>query len=106
MKLEEFKRRVRAEFGDSLEHVTPANVPEFVQKMEVELSGRRPGSRIEIDEPCNTYEEVIRDFFVRVLDLPAEDAVIRLWLLSIDLTFTGIESHYADQLSRIFPETD
>ena len=106
MRLEEFRQKVAAEFGSSLQHVTPANVSEFVQKMEQELGGKKPGSRIVIDEPCNTYEEVIKDFFARILAMPPEDAVIRLWLLAFDLTFAGIESHYAEQLSTLFPDSD
>lgn len=107
MRLDEFREKVAAEFGGSLEHVTPANVAEFVQRMEQELSqGTQPGGRIVIDEPCTTYEEVIKDFFARVLAMPPEDAVIRLWLLALDLTFAGIESHYAQQLSKLFPDPE
>jgi hypothetical protein len=102
MKLEDFKRELRAEFGPMLENATPANVREFLDRLsEREFHGRLQ-PRIELNEPIGTYEGIVRDFFVRVLDMPPADAVILLWTMAFELSFSQLEGHLAPQLDALF----
>lgn len=106
MRLEEFRKLVREEFGDGLKHATPANVRDFLDRIEGDVLPEKVSNRIVINEPCSTYEEVIKDFFDQILDLPPGEAVVALWTLALDLAFAGIESQYADRLSSLFKETE
>lgn len=106
MRLEEFKLLVNKEFGNGLKHATPANVREFLDNLEYEKSLNSVAGRIEINEPCNTYEEVIKDFFYRVLDRPEEEAIMALWTLAIDLAFATIESQYNDRFDSMFKDLE
>ena len=49
-----------------------------------------------LDEPAITYEEIVKDFFSRVLDAPLEDAVILLWMIALELSFAAIEFQYSE----------
>lgn len=49
-----------------------------------------------LDEPAITYEEIVKDFFSRVLDAPLEDAVILLWTIALELSFAAIEFQYSE----------
>jgi hypothetical protein len=106
LRIDEFRRLVKQEFGENLKHATPANVREFVDGLNGELLAEKIANRIVIDEPCSSYEEVIKDFFARALDLPTDDAVIALWTLGLDLAFAMIESQYADRLASMFQDSD
>ncbi len=106
MRLEEFRQMVRKEFGESLQNATPANVREFIDRVELASGTSKIGQRIVIDETSTSYEEIIKDFFAQVLEMPAEEAVVGLWLLAVDITFSGIESQYADKLASLFEECD
>lgn len=105
MRLSEFKQRVEAEFGVNLKNATPANVREFLEKLQLEAyqQVRADGNPYEIrDDPAHTYEEVIKDFFARVLDMPPEQATILLWTVAIELAFAAIEHQYAEELEPLF----
>ncbi len=105
MRLSEFKQRVEAEFGVNLKNATPANVREFLEKLQQEAYQqiRADGKPYEIrEDDAFTYEEVIKDFFARVLDMPPEEAVILLWTVAIELAFSAIEHHYAEDLDPLF----
>ena len=105
MDIEQFKNAVRQEFGPNLEHATPANVREFLDKMQIDAhEGGRP--RIVLNETKTTYEAILRDFFARVLDFPRDDALILLWTLAFELSFTTLEHHLADQLDPLFRDLD
>lgn len=106
MKLDEFRKVVREEFGVRLEHATPANVREFMDRAESDVLPEEFVDRIVLNEPCNSYEEVIRDFFMHILEMPSEDAIVALWTLSLYLAFSGIESQYAERLAPLFQEPD
>ncbi|MCE5313855.1 MAG: hypothetical protein ABFD49_09140 [Armatimonadota bacterium] len=106
MKLDEFRKLVRSEFGSGLKHATPANVREFMDRMETDLLPENFSNRIVLDEPCNTYEEVIRDFFAQILEMPSDEAIVALWSLSLYLAFSSIESQYADRFATLFQESD
>ncbi|GIV10926.1 MAG: hypothetical protein KatS3mg020_0417 [Fimbriimonadales bacterium] len=105
MRLDEFKQRIEAEFGPNLKNATPANVREFLDRLQQEAwdNQRRHSDRYEMPiENARTYEEVMKEFFVDVLNLPAEKAVMLLWTLALDLTFAAIEHQYAEVLNPLF----
>ena len=106
MRLEEFKSLVRSEFGQGLKNATPANVREFLDRMQQEVFQSRLAERIVIDEPATSYEEVIKDFFNRILDVPSEEAVIALWTLALDLSFAAIEYQYAERFASLFHDLE
>lgn len=106
MKLDEFRKLVKAEFGVGLKHATPANVREFLDRMEENVLPGDFADRIVLNEPCNSYEEVIRDFFYQVLEMPSDEAIVALWSLSLYLAFSAIESQYADRFAPLFQEPD
>ena len=106
VKLEEFRKLVKAEFGDGLKHATPANVREFLDRVEADVLPEKVSNRIVINEPCNSYEEVIKDFFAQILELPPDEAVVALWTLALDLAFGAIESQYADRFASLFHDMD
>lgn len=105
--LDEFRQIVRQEFGKTLKHATPANVAELLSRIEGEFgSEKKTTHRIVIDEPCTSYEEVIKDFFAQMLELPPEEAMVRLWTIALDLAFASIETQYADRFESLFREMD
>jgi hypothetical protein len=106
MKIDELRQLVQTEFGTSLKHATPANVREFIDKIEESTLSKYHGQRIEINEPSTSYEEILKDFFAKVLNKPAEEAVVTLYVLAMDLAFSGIESHYAERLAHLFQDME
>jgi hypothetical protein len=105
MKVEEFREKVRRAFGDDLHRASPATVRDFLDRVHddvplpISIDGEH---RIPIDESANSYEEVMRTFFNRVLDLPPEQAVQMLWVVAFDLSYAIIESHDADRIGHLF----
>jgi hypothetical protein len=106
VKIDEFKNLVTAEFGPGLKHATPANVREFLDRMQQQVFQNRLTERIVIDEPATTYEEVIKDFFMRILDAPKDEAIVALWTLALDLSFAAIEYQYAERFAALLPELE
>ena len=106
MKLEDFRKLVKEEFGQGLQHATPANVRDFVERIDNESLPSREGGRFVINEPCKTYEEVLKDFFAQILELPPEEAMVALYALALDLAFAGIESFYSEKFERLFHDID
>lgn len=106
MRLDEFRNLVKNEFGDNLKHATPANVRDFLDRIETEVLSEKVTNRIVIDEPCTSYEAIIKDFFAQMLELPPEEAVVGLWALALDLAFASIESQYTERLASLFKEID
>lgn len=105
MDLSEFKRRVREYFGPSLSRATPANVREFVDSIYAELWRKEhpPGTFIELgEESASSFEEVVKEFFAKVLDYPPEQAIIVLWLTAIDLCFSAIKEGEAERFAPLF----
>jgi hypothetical protein len=102
VKLAEFKRWVHAEFGPNLEHATPANVREFLDRAHAELAAGENGNRFVLDEPATSYEEILRDFFSRVLDMPHDTAIMALWMLSLELSFAGVRDQWAERFELLF----
>ena len=106
MRIEEFRKLVKAQFGEGLKHATPANVREFMDSIDQASMVERFADRIVLNERCTTYEEVIKDFFAQVLELPTEEALIALWTLAFDLAFNTIESQYSERFASLFKEGD
>lgn len=74
--------------------------------MQLDVFAPNIGNRIVLDEPGKTYEEIIKDFFARVLDLPQEQALIMLWTLALELSFAAIESHLSERFAVLFMDLD
>jgi len=104
MDLHEFKKLVFSEFGDGLEHATPENVRSFLDRVQGDVLSARLKDRIILEECASTYEEVLKDFFASVLELPKDDAVMMLWLLAFDLAFSAIELQQSDKFKSLFRE--
>lgn len=106
MRLDDFRNLVRVEFGDGLKHATPANVREFLDRLDASVLPEKVNHRIVIDEPSTSYEEVIKDFFSKILEMPPEQAMVALWLVSLDLAFASIEFQYSERFSSLFQDMD
>lgn len=106
MRIEDFKKAIRQEFGTNLEHATPANVREFLDRLHDDVFMDRLRAPIVINEPKTTYEEILRDFFARVLDFPKDDALIMLWTMAFDLSFSSLEIHLADRFGALFGDLE
>ncbi|MGI6295132.1 MAG: hypothetical protein ACOX3G_03515 [Armatimonadota bacterium] len=106
MRLEEFRNLVKREFGENLRHATPGNVRDFLDRIENEVLSEKVSHRIVLNEPCTSYEEIIKDFFSQMLELPPEEAVVGLWALALDLAFASIESQYTDRFASLFKDME
>ena len=53
-----------------------------------------------------SIEEILKDFFTRVLEFPRDEALIMLWTLAFDLSFSAIEHHLSDRLNLLFQDLD
>ena len=105
-KLKRFRAAVQREFGPNLEKATPSNVREFVQTFQEVSFDSRCGERIELNETKTTYEEILKDFFLQVLDRPNDEALIMLWTLAFEMSFFTIEQHAAERLQSLFGDYD
>ena len=106
MRIDEFRKVIKHEFGENLEHATPANVREFLDRMQQDVFQDAIRGRIELNEPKTTYEEILKDFFARVLDFPKDQALIMLWTMAFDLSFSAIEHHLSDRLDLLFQDIE
>ena len=107
MTLAEFRELVREEFGSRLERATPANVRDFLDRMQLRLhQDAQQGQPYVIEEECraSSYEEIVSSFFSRALDYPAEQSLIMLWLLAFEQHFAMLEEDYARRYVMIFGE--
>jgi hypothetical protein len=105
----EFGELVRREFGERLERATPANVRDFLDRMQLRLhqeAGEGPPYVLEERASARSYEEIVTDFFSRALDYPVEQAFIMLWLLAFEQHFVMIEEEYARRFVTIFGEDE
>jgi hypothetical protein len=103
MELEEFRARVRETFGEDLHRASPASVREFFQQIQFEESIKVGENRsYVIEETAKTYEEVMRTFFARTLEMPPEIAVGHLWVVAFELAYTVIASSDADRFDQLF----
>lgn len=105
MTLQEFRKLVRSEFGGDLRYMTPANVRDFLDRVQPQVEGSHTSSGIiYLNEPENSYEAILRDFLKKVLEMPSDQAVIRLWLYSLELTIAGVSELEAEKFQRLFAE--
>ncbi|GMV36967.1 MAG: hypothetical protein AMXMBFR61_14750 [Fimbriimonadales bacterium] len=103
MRLEVFRDRVFAEFGRDLGRATPANVMEFLAKLEQEeFSEAHPG-RVDLSEPTASYESIIKGFLARMLQLPESESVVPLWTFACQLAFAMVGEYDEGRLPRLDP---
>jgi hypothetical protein len=102
MEIGEFRARVRQTFGEDLHRASPASVRDFLDTLTEESAAPIAGRRFVIDETAKTYEEVMRTFFCRVLELPQDQAVLQLWVVALELSYALIESQDAERLGSLF----
>jgi hypothetical protein len=101
--LQEFRKLVRSEFGADLRHMTPANAREFLDRVQtrVDDDGRAAG-RYHLNEPEHTYEGIVRDFLNTTLEMPPEQAVIRLWVYCLELATASLSDVEAERFRSLF----
>ena len=103
MTLQDFRSLVRSEFGGDLRHMTPANVRDFLARVQPEVeSDYPPQGRLRLNESEATYEGIVRDFLRQVLDMPTDQAVIRLWLYSLEMTVANLSDLEAERFRNLF----
>ncbi len=106
MTLQDFRKLVRREFGGDLRHMTPANVRDFIDRVQPQVdSGGATGDgsrRVYLNEPVGTYEGILRDFLARTLEMPTDQAIIRLWLYSLELTMASVSDLEEDRFQKLF----
>ena len=101
-KLKQFREAVAREFGHNLEKATPANVRDFMDNYQEDIFHSAPRGRLELNETKTTYEEILKDFFARILERPSEEALIMLWLMAFEMSFFTIEQHVSDRFQTLF----
>ncbi len=95
---------VRREFGANLEKMTPANVREFLDRVQ---GGPLDGEgRFRLAETHSSYEGILRDFFRQVLELPADEAVVPLWSLALELAYADLGEVMSDQFATLFARVE
>jgi len=109
VKLEEFREEVKREFGEELQRATPANVQEFLVRMQSQLfSDANKGKHgFELNETAADYNEIVTQFFARVLQAKPdqlEEALMMLWLVGFELHFARLEEEYSDRFAALFHE--
>jgi hypothetical protein len=103
MELDEFRDRVHRAFGESLHRASPATVRDFLDNLQSDLPRAVTiENPFMLEESANSYEEVMRTFFLRVLDMPSPEAIQMLWAVAFDLSYAIIESHDADRIGHLF----
>lgn len=102
MTFEVFKRLVRREFGTDLHRLTPANAREFLDRLQSQGSVRTLTGKWVIDEKESTYEGIVRDFLSKALEMPLDQAVILLWLYSLEFTTASVTELEQEKFARLF----
>jgi len=103
MRLQDFRDRVFAEFGQDLGRATPANVVEFLAKLEQEEFGETHLGRVDLVEPTASYETIIKGFLAKMLQLPESESVIPLWIFASQLAFAMLGEYDEGRLPRLDP---
>jgi hypothetical protein len=103
--LQEFRRIVAREFGPELRRMTPANVRDFLDRVQPQVDGSDMlVERIFLNEPQQTYEGIVRDFLLQALEMPSDQAVIRLWLYCLELIMAGVTDLEEERFQRLFAQ--
>lgn len=85
--------------------MTPANVREFLDRVQPSIETPYGAARrIQLNEPEQTYEGIVRDFLKQVLDIPPDQAVIRLWLYCLELTISSVSDVEAEKFRHLFAQ--
>ncbi|HEU4754674.1 MAG TPA: hypothetical protein VFU47_16315 [Armatimonadota bacterium] len=100
MTLQEFRKLVRKEFGGDLRYMTPANAREFLDRVQDEPLTAR--GRILLNEPEHTYEGIVRSYLSDALELPSDQAVIRLWLFCLELASSSVAEMEEEKFQKLF----
>jgi hypothetical protein len=106
MDLETFRKKVTTTFGSDLHRASPASVRDFLDELGREGASGTRDKRFVIDETARSYEEVMRTFFSRVLELPPEEGVVLLWAVAFELAYAGIAALDADRFGSLFHGMD
>jgi hypothetical protein len=99
--LQEFRNLVRREFGGDLRYMTPANARDFLDRVQTQVDAA-PGQRVHLNETELTYEGIVRDFLGEALDMPADQAVIYLWVFCLELATASISEVEEEKFQRLF----
>lgn len=102
MNRDEFRRLVFEEFGSDLRHATPANIRDFLNRLQQMQLPDNPSRQFVLNERSTTLESIMKDFFARVFDMPQEEAFILLWTLGFELAFGMVEDHAAAHFASLF----
>ena len=106
MTLQEFRKLVRRQFGGDLRHMTPDNVREFIERVQPRVESELPAGgtpgRVYLNEPVSTYEGILRDFLAQSLEMPPEQAVIRLWIYSLEMTIASVSDLEEEKFRKLF----
>jgi hypothetical protein len=106
--LAQFRRRVQKEFGADLRHMTPANIREFLDRVETESQQQASGKgrkRVFLNETEKSYEGIVRSFLAQTLEVPPDQAVVKLWLFCLELASAGVNEIEAERFERLFGDT-
>lgn len=94
------KEIVKQEFGPRLEYATPANVQEFLANFYAGTAKKREGRFDIIEERASSYEEIVKEFLMEILENPSDERIALLWLLSLELLFAVIEPIERERIGR------
>jgi hypothetical protein len=111
VKLDEFRAEVKREFGEQLQRAAPANVQDFLVRMQSQLfaDAGKGDHTFELNEQASDYDEIVTQFFARVLESKPEqleEALMMLWLVGFELHFARLEEDYADRFAAMFGERE
>lgn len=76
--------------GEGMDRVTPAGIRTLLDRIQAEQAEPPPGGRHALDEPGTSYQEILREFFWRMLDAPSEEAAARLWVAGFEACFGAL----------------
>lgn len=98
MDIRHFREQVLTQFGRRMEHATPANVRDFLDRIYTELANSNdPVQPIIIPrEDARDYEQVVNAFLARVLDIPPERAILLLWLFAGEIYYARLGEQYQE----------
>lgn len=98
MDIDRFRQEVHATFGEKMEHATPAHMRKFLCRVYAELdeSGQEPRPAAVVRDEASNYEQIVTEFFARVLDLPPERGVVLLWLFATEMFYSRLGEQYAE----------
>jgi len=99
MRVEEFRERVFAEFGSDMHRATPANVLEFLTRIDAE--GYESGPLVLDYALPYSYESIIKDFLAEMLRAPSAESVVPLWKFACQLAFSMVEQHEIPRLEDL-----